>query len=39
MKKRWEKPTCATLTAQELSNYIKAAAYSGEGICGSAPFR
>jgi len=39
MKKLWEKPICTTLMAQELSAYVKAAAWSGEGVCEHADFR
>ena len=39
MRKLWKKPMCTTLMAQELSNHIKAAAWSGEGICSHADFR
>lgn len=39
MKKLWKKPICDTLLAKDLFNYIKAAAWSGEGICDSAVFR
>jgi hypothetical protein len=33
MKKIWNKPNFTTLIALELSGYIKAAAWSEEGIC------
>ena len=39
MTKLWKKPTYITVTAQELSSYIKAAAWSGEAICEHADFR
>jgi len=39
MRKLWEKPVCTTLMSQELSTHIKAAAWSGEGICDSGVFR
>jgi len=39
MKKLWKKPVCTTMAAQTLSNHIKAAAWSGEGICDFEDFR
>ncbi len=39
MKKFWGKPMRVTLTAQHLSSQIKAAAWSGEGVCEVAVFR
>ena len=39
MRKHWNKPMCTTLMAQELSNHIKAAAWSGESMCASGVFR
>ena len=39
MKKKWKTPVCTTLMAQDLTGYIKAAAWSGEGICEYADFR
>ena len=39
MRKLWKKPVCTTLMAQELSNHIKAAAWSGEDICIFGVFR
>jgi len=39
MKKTWKKPLSTTLMPQELTNHIKAAAYSGESICDSGVFR
>ena len=39
MKKSWNKPMCTTVIAQDLSTYIKAAAWSGESMCMYGVFR
>ena len=33
MKKIWNKPILVTLTNKKISSYIKAAAWSEDGIC------
>ncbi len=33
MKKSWKRPSCTTLRAEQISSYIKAAAWSEGGIC------
>jgi len=39
MKKTWSKPVCSTLSAPALAASIRAAAYSGEGVCEIGDFR